>query len=38
MLSGGAPDAPIVLASDNWHQGVIGIAASALRNSILCPP
>ena len=24
------PDQPIVLASDNWHQGVIGIAASRL--------
>lgn len=37
MLSGGAPDAPIVLASDNWHQGVIGIAASRLAEQYSLP-
>ena len=30
MLRGSVPDGPIVLASDHWHQGVIGIAASRL--------
>ena len=30
MLKGTVPDGPIVLASDTWHQGVIGIAASRL--------
>ena len=37
MLSDGAPDAPIVLASDNWHQGVIGIAASRLAEQYSLP-
>ena len=31
------PDAPIVLASDNWHQGVIGIAASRLTEQYALP-
>ena len=30
MLKDTVPDGPIVLASDSWHQGVIGIAASRL--------
>ena len=31
------PDQPIVLASDNWHQGVIGIAASRLAEQFSVP-
>ena len=31
------PDAPIVLASENWHQGVIGIAASRLTEQFSLP-
>lgn len=31
------PDAPIVLASDKWHQGVIGIAASRLAEHYSLP-
>ena len=30
MLKDTVPDGPIVLASDEWHQGVVGIAASRL--------
>ena len=30
MLRDTVPEGPIVLASDHWHQGVIGIAASRL--------
>ncbi|MGI5976400.1 MAG: single-stranded-DNA-specific exonuclease RecJ [Candidatus Limivicinus sp.] len=30
-------DAPIVLASDRWHQGVIGIAASRLSEQYALP-
>ncbi len=37
LLSGSAPDAPIVLASDKWHQGVIGIAASRLAEQYSLP-
>ena len=37
MLAGAAPDAPIVLASDKWHQGVIGIAASRLAEQYSLP-
>ena len=37
MLSGRTPDAPIVLASENWHQGVIGIAASRLAEQYSLP-
>ena len=32
-----APDTPIVLASDKWHQGVIGIAASRLAEQYALP-
>ena len=31
------PDGPIVLAADNWHQGVIGIAASRLTEQYGVP-
>ena len=31
------PDGPIVLASDKWHQGVIGIAASRLAEQYSMP-
>ena len=37
-LAGSVPTGPIVLASDSWHQGVIGIAASRLASSIPCLP
>ena len=37
QLSGSVPDAPIVLASDKWHQGVIGIAASRLAEQYSLP-
>ncbi len=37
MLASAAPDAPIVLASDKWHQGVIGIAASRLAEQYSLP-
>ena len=37
MLEGTPPDAPIVLASDEWHQGVIGIAASRLAEQYSLP-
>ena len=37
QLSGSVPDAPIVLASDRWHQGVIGIAASRLAEQYSLP-
>lgn len=37
MLSGKTPTAPIVLASENWHQGVIGIAASRLAEQYSLP-
>ena len=37
MLAGRTPDAPIVLASDSWHQGVIGIAASRLAEQFSLP-
>ena len=36
-LAGQTPDAPIVLASDKWHQGVIGIAASRLAEHYSLP-
>ena len=36
-LSGTVPDGPIVLASDRWHQGVIGIAASRLAEQFSLP-
>ncbi len=37
MLAGQEPDGPIVLASDRWHQGVIGIAASRLAEQFSLP-
>lgn len=37
LLAGQTPDGPIVLASDRWHQGVIGIAASRLAEQYCVP-
>lgn len=37
ISAGEQPDAPIVLASDKWHQGVIGIAASRLAEHYSLP-
>ena len=37
MLAGAAPNGPIVLAADGWHQGVIGIAASRLSETYAVP-
>ena len=37
MLADRTPDGPIVLASDRWHQGVIGIAASRLAEQFSLP-
>ncbi len=37
QLKGLKPDGPIVLAADNWHQGVIGIAASRLTEQYGVP-
>ena len=37
MIEGAVPDGPIVLASDDWHQGVIGIAASRLAEQYGLP-
>ena len=36
-LSGKTPDGPIVLASEEWNQGVIGIAASRLAEQYSLP-
>ena len=36
-LRGAPPDGPIVLAGDDWHQGVIGIAASRLSEQFGLP-
>lgn len=36
-LAGAEPDGPIVLAGENWHQGVIGIAASKLAEQYSVP-
>ena len=36
LPAGGRPDA-IVLASENWHQGVVGIVASRLAEEYSCP-
>ena len=36
-LEGKKPTGPIVLASDRWHQGVIGIAASRLAEQFSLP-
>ncbi len=37
LLEGKEPDGPIVLSSDRWHQGVIGIAASRLAEQYSLP-
>ena len=37
MLENCEPDGPIVLCSDRWHQGVIGIAASRLAEQYALP-
>lgn len=37
MMFGKKPEAPIVLASEKWHQGVIGIAASKLAEQYSMP-
>ncbi len=37
MMAGKNPDTPIVLASEKWHQGVIGIAASKLSEQYSLP-
>ncbi|MBQ3211102.1 MAG: single-stranded-DNA-specific exonuclease RecJ [Oscillospiraceae bacterium] len=37
ISSGEKPTAPIVLASEKWHQGVIGIAASRLAEHYSLP-
>ncbi len=37
MLGESTPDAPIVLAREAWHQGVIGIAASRLAEAYNVP-
>ena len=37
QLIGQPPDGPIVLASESWHQGVIGIAASRLAEQYSLP-
>lgn len=37
MMSGVKPTKPIVLASESWHQGVIGIAASKLAEQYSVP-
>ena len=37
MMDGKTPQTPIVLASEKWHQGVIGIAASKLAEQYSKP-
>ena len=37
MLGDSKPRGPIVLASENWHQGVVGIVASRLTESYGVP-
>lgn len=37
MLQANPPTTPIVLACEDWHQGVIGIAASRLTESFSLP-
>lgn len=37
MMDGKKPETPIVLASEKWHQGVIGIAASKLAEQYSLP-
>ena len=36
-MDGKSPTSPIVLASEKWHQGVIGIAASKLAEQYSRP-
>lgn len=37
MIGDARPDAPLVLAREGWHQGVIGIAASRLTDAFGVP-
>ena len=37
MLNAEPPSSPIVLAAENWHQGVVGIAASKLAEEYSLP-
>lgn len=37
MLEAEPPNSPIVLAAENWHQGVVGIAASKLAEEYSLP-
>ena len=37
MMKGQHPDAPIVLASDHWHKGIVGITASRLAEQFNVP-
>ena len=37
MLPEGNPPEAIVLADDNWHQGVVGIVASRMAEEFCCP-
>ena len=37
ILEENPPDAPIVLAGEGWHQGVVGIAASRLAEAFSLP-
>ncbi len=37
MLAEEAPDGPIVLAKEGWHQGVVGIATSRLTDAYSLP-
>ena len=37
MLPEGNPPEAIVLADDNWHQGVVGVVASRMAEEFCCP-
>lgn len=37
MLPAGKPPAAIVLASETWHQGVVGVVASRMAEEFCCP-
>ena len=37
MLPSGKPPEAIVLADENWHQGVVGIVASRIAEEFSCP-